>query len=127
VKKKGSPFNGLPHILPIKVKLLCCETKEGIRNGSLPRIVLVKFKLLLSVLAFFRATSPKFSEPKFDTITSPFTGQSEYLPEGEIKVALRNLGINSFREKKPSIFHFTTKAGPNAPIAVLGLGFDLLG
>jgi hypothetical protein len=127
VKKKGSPFHGLPQVLPNKVKLLCCETKEGIRNGSLPRIVLVKFKLLLSVLAFFRATSPKFSEPKFDTITLPFTGQGEYLPEEEIKEALRNLGIVSFREKKPSIFHFTTKAGPNAPLAVLGLGFDLLG
>jgi hypothetical protein len=127
VKKKGSPFNGLPQVLPNKVKLLCCETKEGIRNGSLPRIVLVKFKLLLTVLAFFRATSPKFSEPKFDTITSPFGGQCEYLPEEEIKVALRNLGIESFREKKPSVFHFTTKAGPNAPLAVLGLGFDLLG
>jgi len=127
VKKKGSPFNGLPKVLPNKVKSLCCETKEGIRNGSLPRIVLVKFKLLLSVLAFFRATSPKFSEPKFETITSPFGGQCEYLPEEEIKVALRNLKIDNFREKKPSIFHFTTKAGPNAPLAVLGLGFDLLG
>jgi hypothetical protein len=25
------------------------------------------------------------------------------------------------------MFHFSMKAGPNAPLAVLGIGFDLLG
>jgi hypothetical protein len=126
-KKKSDPFCGLPKVLPNAVKLLCVDVKKGIRRGSLPRLTLVKYKLLISLLAFFRATSPKFSPVKIDTIRGPFTGTIRVLPDEEVREALVRLGIKDFCEKKPSIFRFCSKAGPNAPLAVLGIGFDTLG
>jgi hypothetical protein len=126
-KRKG-PLQGLPTVLTNKLKQLCVETKEGILRGSLPRITLLKFKLLLTLLAFIRATSPKFAEIKTSTITGSFTGTSETLSVSEVSKALKSLGIlGNFHVGKPNMFHFSMKAGPNAPLAVLGIGFDLLG
>jgi len=64
---------------------------------------------------------------KTSTITGPFTGESEVLSESEIRLALKDLGIGKLLVKKPNLFHFSMKAGPNAPLAVLGIGFDLIG
>lgn len=55
------------------------------------------FKLLLTALSFFRATSPKFAPVKTSTITGPFTGSSEVLPEQLLKRALRSLGVINYR------------------------------
>jgi hypothetical protein len=119
---------GLPTVLTNSLKQLCYETKEGIYRGSLPRRTLLKFKLLVTLLAFFRATSPKFAEVKTSTITGSFTGTSETLNVSEIRSALGSLGIlGKFHVGKPNMFHFSMKAGPNAPLAVLGIGFDLIG
>jgi hypothetical protein len=123
--KKG-PFKGLPACLPNPVKLLCKETRDGIYCGSLPRITLIKFKLLVTLLAFFRATSPAWSEVKTSTITDPFSGVSETLDESMIRQALIDLGITRLSVKKPNMFLFSMKSGPNAPLAVLGIGFDLI-
>ena len=50
--------------------------------------------------------------------------------------ALKTLGLGNPHNKyglaqlkvgKPNLWFFTMKSGPNAPIAVLGIGFDLLG
>lgn len=126
-KRKG-PFQGLPTVLPNSVKQICYETRDGVTKGSLPRVTLLKFKLLVTLLAFFRATSPVFAEIKTSTITGPFTGVTEILPDSEVRDALRSLGIlGRLKVKSPSMFHFSMKAGPNAPLAVLGIGFDLLG
>lgn len=123
--KKG-PLKGLPACLPNPVKLLCKETRDGIYCGSLPRITLIKFKLLVTLLAFFRATSPAWSEVKTSTITDPFSGVSETLDESMIRQALIDLGITRLSVKKPNMFLFSMKSGPNAPLAVLGIGFDLI-
>jgi hypothetical protein len=87
----------------------------------------LKFKLLVTVLAFFRACSPSWSEVKSSTITGIFTGKKETLPQYEVESALRSLGIRHLHVSKPNMFQFSTKAGPNAPLAVLGIGLDLLG
>lgn len=126
IKGKG-PLSGLPTCLPDSVKQLCKVTRDGIYHGNLDRVTLIKFKLLVTLLAFFRATSPKWAEVKTSTITGPFTGESEVLSESEIRLALKDLGIGKLLVKKPNLFHFSMKAGPNAPLAVLGIGFDLIG
>jgi hypothetical protein len=126
-KRKG-PFQGLPTVLTNDIKQLCYDTRNGVKKGSLPRITLLKFKLLVTLLAFFRATSPAFAEVKTSTITGPFTGISETLPESEIRSALKSLGVlGNLKIGSPNMFHFSMKAGPNAPLAVLGIGFDLIG
>jgi len=126
-KRKG-PFQGLPIVLTTALKQLCVETKEGIYRGSLPRTTLLKFKLLVTLMAFFRATSPKWAEVKTSTITGSFTGTSERLGSTEVSCALKSLGIlGNLVVRKPNMFHFSMKAGPNAPLAVLGIGFDLIG
>jgi hypothetical protein len=58
-KKKGTVWFGLPCILPNKVKNVCVATRIGVTNGSLPRVTLLQFKLIITMLSFFRATSPK--------------------------------------------------------------------
>lgn len=89
---------------------------------------MIKFKLFITLLAFFRATSPKYAEVKTSTITGAFTGTSETLSVSEVSSALKSLGIlGHFRVGKPNMFLFSMKAGPNAPLAVLGIGMDLIG
>jgi hypothetical protein len=83
---------GLPKCLPIRVKNLCLRVKSGIAAGSLPRGDLVLFKLLLTALSFFRATSPKWSEVKKSTITAPFEGQGVHLETKSIIRALKSMG-----------------------------------
>jgi hypothetical protein len=105
--------------------------KQGIASGSLSRGDLVLFKLLLTALSFFRATSPEWSEVKKSTITDPFTGRCATLPAKSIEAALKSMGWNGKKgtlfKSKPSIFQFSQKAGPNANLAILGIGIDLLG
>jgi hypothetical protein len=78
--------------LPIRVKVLCLRVKKGIASGSLSRGDLILFKLLLTVLSFFRATSPEWAEVKVETITGEFTGTSPYLPTKTIVEALKSMG-----------------------------------
>jgi hypothetical protein len=66
--------------------------KKGIASGSLTRGDLVLFKLLLTALSFFRATSPKWSEVKKSTITDPFTGKGTTLETKSIERALKSMG-----------------------------------
>jgi hypothetical protein len=91
-KRSLTSFSGLPICLPIRIKALCLRVKKGIASGSLTRGDLILFKLLLTALSFFRATSPKWSEVKKSTITDPFTGQSQLLPTKSIEVALKSMG-----------------------------------
>jgi hypothetical protein len=105
--------------------------KKGIASGSLSRGDLVLFKLLLTALSFFRATSPEWAEVKKSTITDPFSGTRLTLPAKSIEAALKSMGWNGKKgtlfKSKPSIFQFSQKAGPNANLAILGIGIDLLG
>jgi hypothetical protein len=130
-KRSLSSFAGLPMCLPIRIKALCLRVKKGIASGSLSRGDLVLFKLLLTAISFFRATSPEWAEVKKGTITDPFNGECMTLPTKSIEVALRSMGWNgkkgSLFKSKPTIFQFSQKAGPNANLAILGIGIDLLG
>lgn len=120
-------FSGLPKILPFKVKLLLRDVKRGLFAGSLPRGLQIQLKLILSMLSWFRAASPKYSETKYTSVTKQFTGISETLDAWELRMALKSLGITTLRVGKPSIFWASSKAGPNFPIATFGLGLDALG
>jgi len=173
--------------------------KQGIASGSLARGDLIMFKLLLTAVSFFRATSPKWAEVKKSTITDPFTGTCNTLPTKSIEEALKSMGwkptshrytfiecfdplVADFRSaikelkdsgvpvipllylipftyflvsganpvrglvfrrirkwwvsgskggglfrSKPTIFQYSQKAGPNANLAILGIGIDLVG
>lgn len=120
-------FHGMPSILPTKVKFKLVEIKKGISSGSLSRTDLIFMKLLLSILSFFRATSPEFSETKTKTITGKFTGTCLFLPENEIRAALKTMESWKLRfRSKPSLYFNSYKSGPNSTIAVLGIGLDLI-
>jgi hypothetical protein len=113
-------------ILPLKVKLFLNTVKVGIASGSLPRGQLIQVKLLLSLLSFFRACSPSFRKVSWDSIVKPNSGEGT-LNVGELKAALKSLGITTLLVGKPSIFYASSKAGPNFPVATIGLGLDLIG
>jgi hypothetical protein len=113
-------------ILPLKVKLFLNTVKLGIASGSLPRGQLIQVKLLLSLLSFFRACSPSFRKVKWDSIVTPNHGVSK-LNVVELTSALKSLGITTLKVGKPSIFFASSKAGPNFPVATIGLGLDLIG
>lgn len=125
-KIRLNTFNGLPKILPLPVKFLLRDIKCGLFRGSLPRGQLIQLKLVLTMLSWFRAASPKYSKTNFGTITNPFVGVSETLDTTELVEALKRLGIMTLQVKKPSVFHASPKAGPNFPIATFGIGLDLL-
>jgi len=88
-------FSGLPKILPYQVKILLRDVKRGLFAGSLPRGLQIQLKLILSMLAWFRAASPKYSETKYTSVTQPFTGVSETLDVWELRRALKSLGITT--------------------------------
>jgi hypothetical protein len=122
-------FSGLPTVLPQSIKELLRSAKQGIHNGSLRRGLLIQVKLILSLLSFFRACSPKYRKVDWGSIESPFTGKSRTLGKIELSNAIRSLGITTLTKSigKPSIFFASAKVGPNLPVASLGLGLDLIG
>jgi hypothetical protein len=126
-QRKLYSFSGLPACLPIEFKNLLQRVRVGIYNGSLSRYDLVLVKLLFSALSFFRCSSPKYAPTKISTITGNFTGESRTLDRNILIQAINSMGLTEgmFRSKA-SIINFSTKAGPNAPLAVLGLGIDLI-
>ena len=74
-------YYGLPVVLNEKVKSLLKEAKYEIYSGNLTRVRLIQVKLILSLLSFFRACSPKYSKVDYESVTSPFTGVSKTLDE----------------------------------------------
>jgi hypothetical protein len=91
-KRSLTSFTGLPMCLPIRIKALCLRVKKGIASGSLSRGDLVLFKLLLTAISFFRATSPELAEVKKSTITDLFEGTCMTLPTKSIEEALKSMG-----------------------------------
>lgn len=91
-KRSLTSFAGLPMCLPIRIKTLCLRVKKGIASGSLTRGDLVLFKLLLTALSFFRATSPEWAEVKKSSITDPFIGTCSTLDTKSIEEALKSMG-----------------------------------
>jgi len=118
---------GLPKVLPNSIKNTLCDAKSRIYSGSLPRGLLIRVKLILSMLSFFRACSPKYSKVSWSSITDPFNGESTTLSYIRLRKALKSLGITTLKVGNPSIFWASSKAGPNFPVATLGLGLDLIG
>lgn len=123
-RKKGpsiTSLHGLPKILPISWKEFLRTCKFGIAKGSIPRGQLIKLKLFLTMLSFFRACSPLFRKVDYTSIVQPNRGSAS-LSIVELRSALKSLGITVIKTGKPSIFFASSKAGPNFPVATLGLG-----
>jgi hypothetical protein len=123
---------GLPSVLPFRLKQKLVQVRKDMYVGSLRRTDLLWLKVLLSLLAFFRCTSPKYSPTKIETITGKFTGECEVLSEGDIRKALHSMGWGSQSllsqiRGKASIWRFATKSGPNSSLGILGAGIDLVG
>jgi len=118
---------GLPKVLPSSIKNTLCVAKSLVYSGSLPRGLLIRVKLILSMMSFFRACSPKYSKVSWSSITDPFNGRDTNLSSIRLLAALKSLGITTLKVGKPSIFWASSKAGPNFPVATLGLGLDLIG
>jgi hypothetical protein len=104
--KSGSrnSFFGLPCCLSYQWKVFLVDFRVALRAGCLSRKELILFKLFVSALSFFRATSPEYSQAKFSTISGEFTGRSQELPITEIRQALKDLGISRLVVKSPSPF-----------------------
>jgi len=88
---------GIPVCLPKGIKELLQRVRVGLAQGSLSRVDLILYKLVLTALSFFRATSPNYSVIKKSTITGSFTGSCETLPIKEIESALKSLGWDGIR------------------------------
>lgn len=71
---------------------MCLRVRVGLASGSLARGDLLLFKILLSIISFFRCASPKYGVVKKSTITDPFKGKYETLDQSHIKRALRSMG-----------------------------------
>jgi hypothetical protein len=125
--KGKSGFYGLPKVLPLNIKKDLQVAKNQIYLGSLPRGQLIKVKLILSMLTFFRACSPSYRKVSWSSITDPSIGTTTTLDETRLLKALKSLGITTLRVGKPSIFFASSKVGPNLPVATLGIGLDLIG
>jgi hypothetical protein len=83
---------GLPSVLPFRLKQKLVQIRMDMYAGSLRRTDLLFLKISLSLLAFFRCTSPKYSPTKIETITGSFTGSCQTLDEKDIRVALHSMG-----------------------------------
>jgi len=86
-------------------------------------------RALISAFSIFRSMSPQYWNPKFSTVTDPFTGVSERFEPGLLEKGLKSLNAISYfkgrRLSKP-VFLLSTKGGVNANIAYLGMGLDLI-
>lgn len=131
-RKAITNMGGLPTILPSQVKVRLMKIRIDLMNGSLRRTDLLWLKLLLTLISFFRACSPVYAVVKTTTITGEFSGTTRVLGTEEIRKALEILGwrkrsLLSQIRGKGSVINFSTKAGPNASLSVLGIGLDLVG
>jgi len=95
VKRDSS---GLPTLIPLSLRELIRKKRES------------KVQMLLTLLSVFRVM-PSVQKPKFSTITAPFTGTSEVLDDGELKLAIRDLGVR-LRIKDHSLIKLES-AGPH--------------
>lgn len=101
----------LPAIIPhrLRVEIRAFTTTPTFYNRTVLRLVLSAFSLYR--VMNFRAN------PNFGTITSPFSGISATLAEGEILAAVGRLPKVSKLSEVNSILPISESAGPNGPKA----------
>jgi hypothetical protein len=97
---------GLPSIIPGKIR-------SRIREGDTKSI-----RGCLSILQVYRVLKVP-GVLKIGSITDPFMGLSETLPQYEVVKATREL-IHSIKLKPVTLIYLST-AGPNHPISMLGI------
>lgn len=100
-----------------KTTTKCYNIMEGERT----------FKLLSSLLVFFRASCPTGKvRVNYSSIVSPFTGSREVLEGDKIVHSLASCGVKPIKCHKPKLLRPSSKAGPNGNNAILSMGIDLL-
>lgn len=104
---------GLPLIIPGPVRL-------RIEAGE-PIII----KLTLTILSLYRVIACK-PVMKINTITDPFKGLTQVLPEYELRSALNKLSVHKYRLVKSGRLLTLTSAGPNTRVSALGAGLDAI-
>jgi hypothetical protein len=81
------------------------------------------FKLLSSVLCFFRACCPTGKvRVSYNSIILPPTGKKTTFDDQQIIYGLSSLGVKPLRVMPPRILRPSSKAGPNGTNAILSLG-----
>lgn len=99
---------GLPTIIP------------GVLRKSLRTTDHLNIRGILSVFAAYRVISIP-GKVKISTITDPFKGLSDTLPDYEIRVASGELfGFNRLK-LQPISLSLLGAAGPNHPVSILGV------
>jgi len=115
---------GLPLIIPGSIRLFIEKNDQNI------------IKLTLTILSIFRAI-PAYPKLKLETITSPFTGLCETLPEvskvvPRLKALVSEKTFDYFKQTEESFLVVSrnllrlTSAGPNARNQILGFPIDAL-
>lgn len=112
--------NGIPKCIGYKGKILI---EELLASLILKEPVKPIHRALISIMAVFRACSPKH-EIKFKTVTDPFKGVSQTLDPYMLKLAIRHLGVRI--SQQPPKFFWSSKTGVNAQFAFISAGLDLL-
>lgn len=111
---KIDPFTKLPMVLPLQLR-------EKIQKWSLSRDW-KEIIALLSFLCLFRSLPTKV-RPDLASITNPFDGMCDTLPNSEIRQSLEALGIARIRRFRGKLI-FSDKAGPNYRISRRGFVLD---
>jgi hypothetical protein len=106
---------GLPRIIPGPLR-------SKIREGN-PLVI----RGVLTMFAVFRIIKCP-GNLKLSTITDPFKGSSQVLPDYEVSQVLRSLFGNphSFKELKDPKWLFLMSAGPNSSVSWKGLWLDIM-
>lgn len=117
--------NGLPKLLSPRAIQLLCRFRLELDSRDTPRILLLG-KVILTVLATFRAMSPEHVI-KFDSVVNPFTGDIKTLKQELLAKSLKTInGFNKPLKVKSPKFIWSPKAGVNAQYAWLSISLDLV-
>jgi hypothetical protein len=117
--------NGLPRILGNRFKQYVERNVLLLKNNKLPEPL---FRAIITIFSWNRVLGPKH-EIKFNSVTTPHSGEIESLPLDLIKNSLKKLSLDNTslfsRLRKPKFF-LSTKAGANSMFAFLSVGLDMI-
>jgi hypothetical protein len=120
---------GIPKVFPVEVRKFLWDFREALKGkpvGSF-ELQVFTFKLLSSILVFFRACCPTSKvRPSYNSIIGAFTGVSTTLDIDQIIYALASAGLRPLKVKTPRLFRPSSKAGPNGSNAITSMGIDLV-
>lgn len=112
---------GLPLLIPAKLRRSFTVIRSS--NGTLKDWMIVRAVLTVLTLSRSMGARPIL---KLETITGPFSGIGQTLPQAEVENALRRLDVKALNLKPASPWLVSESAGPNYPKATWGSALDAL-